>query len=250
MSTASNLGGATLFTGDPVIGGAANWLTGGAAGRAGQSLVKNPIGTISGYLGQQTALTPYGQGQDPASQEQNAAAAAQGFLGSYGNQQALQAQTYAGQQGLANAYQNTISNPYAPSVASAQLGQGVNAANAAALGQAAQATGQNSALANRAAMQQGGAQLAQANAAQAQIRAQEVANAQSGLGAIYASQLGAQGQQANTAAGAASQFSGTNASLANTTQTDNEKAAEANAKANSNMLGTLGGAASTVAALL
>ncbi len=215
----------------------------------GDGFANNPIGTISGYLGQQVSQNPYGQGQDPASQEQHDFGAQQQFLRNYQAQQALQHQTYAGQQGLANSYLNTISNPNAPSVAANQLAQGVSAANNAAIGQAAQATGQDSALAQRAAMQQGGANLAAANQAQSLVRAQEVANAQGGLGAIYASQLGAQGQQANTAAGAGSQFAGTNASLANTTQNTNSAAALQNAKQNSSLLGTIGGGISSAAAL-
>lgn len=224
--------------------------TGSGAANAAGGFVNNPIGTITGYLGQQAPMTGYAPGQNPAGQEQQDAASQAMFLQNYRHQQALQAQTYAGQGQLATSYQNTINNPNAPSVARAQLGQGVNAANAAALGQAAQATGENSALAGRQAMISGGNNIAQANSQEALLRAQEVAAAQSGLGAVYASQLGAQGTQANTAAGAGSQFAGTNASLANTTQNANAAAALQNAKQNSSFLGTLGSGISSAAGLM
>jgi hypothetical protein len=224
--------------------------TGSSLANGFGSVVNNPIGTITGYLGQQAPIQGYGAGQTPQQQEQQAAATQAQFLANYQNQQNMQAATYGNQTNLANTYQNTINNPNAPSVARAQLGQGVNAANAAATGLAATGTGEQSALLGRQALQQNGAQLGAANAADATVRAGEVANAQQGLGAIYASQLGAQGTQANTAAGAGSQFAGTNASLANTTQNVNSAAALQNAKQNSSFLGTIGNGISSAAALL
>jgi hypothetical protein len=206
------------------------------------SIVTNPIGTISGYLGQQVAQDPGGAPtlNTQAAQDQ----AYQQYL--QAQQQAefnRQAAAFNGQNQLATNYQGTITGT-APnsSVALTQLGSGLAQIQGAQNAAAAGASGENAVVARRTAAQNIAGQQQAANAQQAQIRAQETAAAQSGLSNLYANQQ----QAANT--GMATDVSGTTAA-GNTTEAGqaaiedaNAKAKQANAKQNSSLLTTIGGA--------
>jgi hypothetical protein len=208
----------------------------------------NPVGALSGFLGQQVPIQPGG-----ATGINTQTAMDQGEAQRLQNQQLQlqqqQQQTYAGQNQLAGTLQNTITNPNAPSVAMSQLGSGFNQIAGTQMAGAAGASGENAAMAKRAAMQNIAGTQTGLNAQQAQLHAQEVANAQTGLSNLYSTQLGSQNTgQGNDISGATS-LAGTTMQGQSTIANNNEKASEANAKANSNLLGTLGGAASSIAGM-
>ena len=201
--------------------------------------VNNPVGTVSGYLGQQVPTNP--GGASGINQQSGLDSMQQMALMRQRNQLFhQQQQTYAGQNALAGNLNNTINNVGAPSVAMSQLGSGLNQIGGQQLSMAAGANGENAFAANRAAMQNTAGASAGLNAEQAGLRAQEVASAQNNLGNLYGTQLGAQ----NTTMG---QDVNANTSLAGTTMTGqgeinttNSAAQLANAKANSSLLGSLG----------
>jgi hypothetical protein len=255
------------------------------------SILTNPIGTISGWLGQQVPGQP-GVGTIPTSDLQNFGKPVPGQPGVYvdsrtgqqytigadgqprviqaqnlnnqtvtnsNNQTAEQAaaaqiqqqqqQTFAGQNKLAANLTDTITNPNAPSVALSQLGSGFNQIAGTQMATAAGANGENAAVARRTAAQDiAGAQTG-LNAQQAQIRAQEVANAQTGLASLYGTQLGAQNTAANTDTAAATTYAGDAEKAQGDIVSANSAAAQANAKANSSLLGTLGSGFSSVASM-
>ena len=208
---------------------------------SGYSWLENPVGTLSGALGQQVGQNPGGA---PTLNSQTVTNQVdQDRLMQQARQLAAQRQqTFAGQNQLATTLQNTITNPNAPSVALSQLGQGFNQLAGTQMGAAAGATGENAAMARRSALQNtAGAQVG-LNAQQAGVRAQEVANAQTGLASLYGTQLGGENTAAGNDISGANNYANTNMTGQTTIANNNEKAAEANAKQNSSLLGTIGSA--------
>lgn len=94
--------------------------------------------------------------------------------------------TMGSQQDLAKMYQQTISDPNAPSVAREQLNQALQANEATQLSGASGASGANAFIARRNAANNMAGLNAKAGQAGAELRAGEVANAQKGLAETYA----------------------------------------------------------------
>lgn len=163
--------------------------------------------------------------------------------------QQQQQQTFQAQNDLAGSLKNTITNPGAPSVALSQLGEGLNRINGTQLGNAAGATGENAAVARRTAAQNIAGAGVGLNQQQALARAQEVANAQTGLAGVLNSQAQTQQAGINNATGAATTYGGQGITAQGDVMNVNEKAGEANAKADSNLLGTIGNGLSSIGGL-
>jgi hypothetical protein len=240
----------------------------------------NPIGTISGWLGQQVPGQP-GVGSVNPNDAQFAvpvpgapgvyvdSRTGQQFVGHPGNPQTIQAQnlnnqtvtnatnegvaqaaaaklaaqqqqTFAGQNQLATSLNNTINNPNAPSVANTQLAQGLNSITGTQEATAAGASGENAAAARRTAAQDIAGAGTVLNGQQSLLRANEVQGAQTGLSSLYNSQLGAEGQGVATNTTSANNYANTEEKAQGDVVGANSTANQANAKANSSLLGTFG----------
>jgi hypothetical protein len=205
------------------------------------SWYSNPVGTLSGFLGGQVAQDPGGAStlntEDQQNQNYQAHQMAQA------RQLAAQRQaTFQGQNGLATTLNNTITNPNAPSVALSQLGQGFNQIAGQQLAGAAGASGENAMAARRVAAQNIAGAQAGLNAQQAGVRAGEVAAAQTGLSNLYTSQLGAENAGQQNSLSSANSYATTNEAGQAAIENANAQAKQANAKANSGLLGGIGSA--------
>ncbi len=249
------------------------------------SFFSNPIGSISSALGQQvsgepgtvgpappgTQLIPNGSGGyiDPATGQTYADPTGRTPLGNVNlNQQTgantavsnnlltglqgLQGQqqhAFAGQTGLEGELQAQI-NGTGPSVALTQLGQGQDAIARQQMAQAAGVGGANATAARLGAAANTANAQAAANQQQALVRAQEVAQAEANKGALLnAEQTGATGM-GGVLGKTAADYATNATNAAATAQNLNQKSRMANAQANSNMLGTLGGGLTTLAGIL
>jgi hypothetical protein len=163
--------------------------------------------------------------------------------------QQQQQQTFQAQNDLAGTFKNTITNPGASSVALSQLGSGLQQIAGTQLGAAAGTSGENAAAVRRTAAQNVAGASVGLNAQQAALRAQEVANAQTGLSGLLNSQLGAENTGINTATSAGLGYGNQGITAQGDSAGIAEKGNEANAKANSNLLGTLGNGLAALGAL-
>ncbi len=168
----------------------------GNAGPAqpGQNVVYDP--TTGLYVNQTTgAISQDPAGQHPvqnpslATQAARNVAISNGLLNKLGQYGAQYAQAYNAQAGLVGHLNDTI-NGTAPSVAGAQLQQGLDQIRAAQDSEAAGATGQNAALAKANAMQNVGAAQAATNQQKALLRATEVNQAEQTEGQVLGQQAG------------------------------------------------------------
>lgn len=103
---------------------------------------------------------------------------------------AREAQNYGQEQDLAGSLRGTIAGTGGPSVAQAQLQQGLDANNSSMMAAGAGASGENSVLARYQARQAMGDRAAQMQQAGAILRAQEVAQAQQQLAQLRAAMGG------------------------------------------------------------
>ncbi len=161
--------------------------------------------------------------------------------------QAQQQQTLQAQHGLAASFNRTINDPGAPSVALSELGSGLSRINGTQLGNAAGASGDNALVARRTAAQNIAGAGVGLNAEQAQVRAGEVANAQTGLANVLNAQNNTLSSGINTATGAATSYAGQATQDQGTNAGLQEKEEENNAKQNSGLLSTIGGAFKSLA---
>jgi hypothetical protein len=240
------------------------------------SFYSNPIGALSSALGQQVSgepgtvgpappgaqLIPNGSGgfidprtgqtyADPTGRipvgnvnlnQQTGAntAVSNNLLTGLGNLQGQQQQAFGGQQQLVGELQGTI-NGTAPSVALTQLGQGQDAIARQQMAQASGVGGANAAAARLGAAANTANAQAAANQQGALIRAQEIAQAEANKGGVLAAeQAGATGM-GGVLGKTAADYASNATQAAATAQTLNQKSRMANAQANSNLLGTLGG---------
>lgn len=131
----------------------------------------------------------------------------------------------------------------APSVAQAQLQQGVGQIAQQQQAQASGATGQNAAIARVAAMQNTGAAQAEANQHAALIRATEVAQARQQQAAIYGQQAGEAGGMYGTNVSGAAGFAAPAAAAAGAERKAEQDELAANRAFWSNLIGSVGKAA-------
>lgn len=175
--------------------------------------------------------------------------AAQGLQAAQGGTLGGIGANLSAENGAVSDFNNTISNPNAPSAARSQLVSTLNSINGQQEAIAAGASGNNTPMANRTMAQDiAGSQIA-ANGQAANLRAGEVANAEAGKAGVLGaegSQLGnlysTQGAQAVGYTNSATQNQG---NVLKTQEANNEY----NATANSNLVGNLGGSLTSLAAL-
>lgn len=216
-----------------------NPLTGWLSGKLGFNS-SHPTQSVNNALGQSVPVEP---GSTDLSQISSTDQGnQQDLLARLAAYEAQNQQTYAGQQALADSLNNTINNPNAPSVARAQLGEGLDSITRNQLASAAGASGVNGANARLSAMGNSAGAGAQENQTQALLRAQEVANAQGNLSNVYNSEQGGEVGFANVLGGTAVGEGKTGEAAGSENQQLKEKENEFNANQNSKTNATVGNA--------
>lgn len=213
----------------------------GVAGpaQAGQPVVYDPGTGL--YVNQATGAVstdPAGQQivQDPslATQATRNLATSQQFLSSLGQYGQQYNGAQAAENSLAGKLNATIAGK-APSVAQAQLEQGLSQIVQQQQSQASGATGEGGALARVAAANNTANAQTATNAAQAGVRANEVTGAETALGGV----LGNEANQALTATGQGQTAAGNFANLAGGEQGNNESLTQSGGKNQLTTLGTI-----------
>lgn len=228
-----NRGDGHTFLTDP------NPFTGWASGKLGFDS-SHPTQSVNNALGQSVPIEP--GSTDLSAISSTDQANQQNLLAQLAAYQARNAETYGGQQRLAGSLQNTIDNPNAPSVARAQLGEGLDSITRNQLAASAGSSGVNAANSRLAAMGNSANAGAQENQTQALLRAQEVANAQGNLSNVYNSEQGGEVGFANVLGGTAVGEGKTAEGAGSENQQLKEKENEFNANQNSKTNATVGNA--------
>lgn len=197
-----------------------------------------------------TAMDPLGQSAvtNPSlvSQAKRNLAVSHGLLDTLGKYGQQFDQSISGEQALSRHLNDVIAGQ-APSVAGAQLQQGLGQIRQQADSQASGSSGANAGLARLQAIQTGGQAAAQTNQTGALLRAQEQAAAVQNQGAVLGNIAGQSAQMYGTGVSGASAFSGQAANLAAQQAQIDEARHEANLRLITNLASAGGGAIATLA---